>query len=130
MLVEHKKRLWDALPIGRGNHWFPTELTNRLRVGDAHGGREEVFIVYRFVIDDVIRFSCLAPFEGCDRGGCRIFQINPGGDRAAPIRQRKASAAQALQDRDERCWPIKVSIAERYPLDPACLGRLPDLPLQ
>src|SRR6266487_2198214 len=42
LLVEHKKRLLDALPIGRGNHWFPTERTLRLRVGDAHGGREEV----------------------------------------------------------------------------------------
>jgi hypothetical protein len=42
LLVEHKKRLWGALPIGRGNHWFPTERTRRLRVGDAHGGREEV----------------------------------------------------------------------------------------
>jgi hypothetical protein len=42
LLVEHLKRLWDALPIGRGNRGFPTELANRLRVGDAHGGREEV----------------------------------------------------------------------------------------
>jgi len=29
--IEHFKRLWDALPIGRGNRWFPTELANRLR---------------------------------------------------------------------------------------------------
>src|SRR6266567_8441265 len=42
LLVEHLKRLWDALLIGRGNHWFPTERTRRLRVGAAHGGREEV----------------------------------------------------------------------------------------
>src|SRR5215472_14659811 len=34
LLVEHRKRLPDALPIGRGNHWFPTERTRRLRVGD------------------------------------------------------------------------------------------------
>src|SRR5258708_38562177 len=42
LLLQHKKRLLDALAIGRGNHWFPTKQTRHLRVGDAHGGREEV----------------------------------------------------------------------------------------